>query len=234
MPAIGLIGTGTLLTIAGFILMPLSRLHGAVRRCGIHVRHDRPVARSDRRSLAPQARAVRSSASVSTGLDIGGASMPLLFGLLIDYGMHAWVFYSVGMLMLVALAAAGWPTWPPGVQNQPPQLPRNRQERRARQKLYSVQLFRSSCRREQLLEADRAADDHHAAMLALELARVVNTAGVRNHADLLDDIFHVILDPDRLVHGVEALLKPAIVGGDAGRAGVPVALQGLDAAKGEP
>ncbi len=107
LPAIGLIGTGTLLTIAGFILMPLSAYMVLFAAAGFMFGMIAPSRDLIVRSLAPAGKSGQVFGFVSTGLDIGGASMPLLFGLLIDYGMHAWVFYSVGMLMLVALAA-GW------------------------------------------------------------------------------------------------------------------------------
>ena len=54
-----------------------------------------------------------------------------------------------------------------------------------------------------------------------------------NHLDLVADVGAVIRHLDCLVGGVEPALQPRVMRRDAGRAGIPVAFQGLDAAKGE-
>ena len=49
-----------------------------------------------------------------------------------------------------------------------------------------------------------------------------------------DFMFHIsgiIGDSHRLVGGIEAFLQAGIVGGDAGRTGITITLQGLDAAE---
>jgi FSR family fosmidomycin resistance protein-like MFS transporter len=107
LPTIGLIGCGSLLTLAGLIRMTLPVYMVVFAAAGFMFGMIAPSRDLIVRSLAPEGKSGQVFGFVSTGLDIGGALLPLLFGLLIDHGMHAWVFYSVGILMVVALAA-GW------------------------------------------------------------------------------------------------------------------------------
>ena len=106
-PTIGLIGTGILMSLVGLLLAPLVIYMLIFAVAGFLFGMIAPSRDLIVRSLAPPGKSGQVFGFVSTGLDIGGASMPLLFGLLIDYGMHTWVFYTIGILMLVALAA-GW------------------------------------------------------------------------------------------------------------------------------
>jgi MFS family permease len=106
MPTIGLIGTGVLLTMVGFVVMPLSGYMAMFAVAGFMFGMIAPSRDLIVRSLAPEGKSGQVFGFVSTGLDIGGASMPLVFGLFIDYGMHEWVFYAIGILMMVALAAS--------------------------------------------------------------------------------------------------------------------------------
>ena len=70
-------------------------------------------------------------------------------------------------------------------------------------------------------------------MVASQGSGVVDAAGMGDQADAVANLGDEIHDADGLVLGVEAALQALVVGGDAGRAGVLVALEGLDAAEGE-
>ena len=72
-------------------------------------------------------------------------------------------------------------------------------------------------------------DDAH--MVAHESARMSGAAGVGDQAGAVANFADEILHPHCLVGWVEAALQPGIMGGDAGRAGVLVAFERLDAAK---
>lgn len=59
----------------------------------------------------------------------------------------------------------------------------------------------------------------------------VNTAGVGEHTNLVHHVTHIVFDTNRLERRVKTFLQARVMGSDAGRAGVLVAMQGLDAAK---
>jgi hypothetical protein len=62
-------------------------------------------------------------------------------------------------------------------------------------------------------------------VLAPQLARFSHPAGMRDKADLVDHIAHVVGDALGFERGVQSLLQARVMSGDAGRAGIPVALQ---------
>ena len=68
-------------------------------------------------------------------------------------------------------------------------------------------------------------------MAAVEFTGRTDTTGMRDDADLVDHIACISCDALGLVGWVQATLQLHIMSGDAGRAGVLVALQGLDAAE---
>src|SRR3954466_1914354 len=84
------------------------------------------------------------------------------------------------------------------------------------------------------VERDRlAARLHDAHVLALELARVAHAAGVRDHVDLAVHVVGVVRDAQVFLLHHERALQPLVVRRHAGRAGVLVAAQRLDAAERE-
>lgn len=58
------------------------------------------------RSITPPGASGKVFGFVSTGLDIGGALTPLLFGYLIDIAAPAWVFLVSALFMLIAIGSA--------------------------------------------------------------------------------------------------------------------------------
>ena len=78
-----------------------------------------------------------------------------------------------------------------------------------------------------------ASSGHDAAMGPAQLARLMGPARVGDHPDFPDHALDIVGYADGLVGGVEALLQTGIMGRNASRAGILVALQRLDAAKGQ-
>ena len=74
---------------------------------------------------------------------------------------------------------------------------------------------------------------HDAAVLAAQQPRVRHAAGVRDHLDVVVHAHRVVGDAQVLLLDHQAALQPRVVRGDAGRAGVGVAAQRLDAAERE-
>ena len=58
------------------------------------------------RSLTPRGSSGKVFGFVSSGLDVGGAVAPLLFGWIIDQGAPEGIFLLTALFMLTALAAA--------------------------------------------------------------------------------------------------------------------------------
>ena len=59
------------------------------------------------RAATPPGATGRVFAFVSTGLSIGAAITPVLFGLLIDLGHARWVFVAMGAALLLGVATVG-------------------------------------------------------------------------------------------------------------------------------
>ena len=70
-------------------------------------------------------------------------------------------------------------------------------------------------------------------MLPIQQARFPHPAGMGDHLHFVHQVLRVVCHPHSLVFRIQALLQFLVVGGDAGRAGILVALQGLHAAQGE-
>jgi MFS family permease len=59
------------------------------------------------RAVTPKGAAGRVFAFVSSGLNLGAAVTPVLFGLLVDLGHPRWVFIVMGVILVLAIATVG-------------------------------------------------------------------------------------------------------------------------------
>ncbi len=73
--------------------------------------------------------------------------------------------------------------------------------------------------------------DDDARMPALQLARRCYTAGMSNYTDIMHHVFHIALYAHGFILWREPALQAFLMRGDAGGAGVFIALHGLNAAQ---
>jgi MFS family permease len=82
--------TFALLAVAGFV-------HGIMR----------PARDIIARSLTPDHSTGKVFAFLSTGLSIGNAIAPVLFGWMIDLGSPIWVFYGSAIILIISIPTLG-------------------------------------------------------------------------------------------------------------------------------
>ena len=66
-------------------------------------------------------------------------------------------------------------------------------------------------------------------MPAPQPARICYTAGMGNHTDIMHHVFHIVLYAHGFIPGHKPALQAFLMRGDAGGAGVFIALHGLNA-----
>ncbi|MGQ0663022.1 MAG: MFS transporter [Pseudomonadota bacterium] len=96
-----------IVALAGTIPVPAAALLALFGVAGILQGGVRPARDMMVRAVAPQHATGRVFAFVSTGLNVGGAIAPALFGLIIDLGRPQWVFLVMAAMLALTIVVVG-------------------------------------------------------------------------------------------------------------------------------
>ncbi|WP_282606790.1 MFS transporter [Pelagibius sp. Alg239-R121] len=99
------ISAGALLFV-GSSFLPLLAVTLSIALAGLMQGAIRPSRDIMVRSAAPPGSVGKVFGFVTSGMNVGGAIAPLLFGWIMDQGQTPWIFYSAAVAMMLALAAA--------------------------------------------------------------------------------------------------------------------------------
>jgi MFS family permease len=102
----GFLAAAAVLAAVSAFVLPLGAVIVALAGVGLMLGAIRPSRDMMVRAAAPAGTVGRVFGFVTTGMNVGGAAAPLLFGWLIDRGQGTLVFVAAGGCMLLALAAA--------------------------------------------------------------------------------------------------------------------------------
>ena len=94
------------LVVIGLIPLPLAAIVAAMTVVGLARGAIQPSRDMMVRKVAPEGQVGAVFGFVTTGMNVGGALAPVLFGWLVDRGLGAWVFILAALAMLLALGAA--------------------------------------------------------------------------------------------------------------------------------
>jgi MFS family permease len=105
--ALAMLGSAILLCFAGSAQLPLLALIGVFAAVGLLQGSVRPSRDMMVRAVTPKGATGRVFAFVSTGLNLGAAVTPVLFGLLIDLGHAQWTYFLLAAILVLATATVG-------------------------------------------------------------------------------------------------------------------------------
>jgi MFS family permease len=105
--AAAMLGSAVLLLFVGSAQLPLLALIAVFAAVGLLQGSVRPSRDMMVRAVTPKGATGRVFAFVSTGLNLGAAVTPVLFGLLIDLGHAQWTFFLLAAILLLAIATVG-------------------------------------------------------------------------------------------------------------------------------
>ena len=100
---LGLVSAGVLLTVVGSISAPMAVLTGLLTLAGFAKGAVQPARDLLIRYVTPEGSAGKVFGFVSSGLNLGGAVMPLMFGWILDHGNPRWVFWLSALVVVAAL-----------------------------------------------------------------------------------------------------------------------------------
>lgn len=103
---VGFLASATGLCVVAFIALPFPAIVVALAFSGFMIGAIAPSRDLMVRAITPPGASGKTFGFVSTGLDVGSATIPLLFGLFMDLNAPAWVFLGAAALMVVCVAAA--------------------------------------------------------------------------------------------------------------------------------
>lgn len=103
---VGFFASAMGLCVVALITLPLPTITIALSVSGFMIGAIAPSRDLMVRAITPPGASGKVFGFVSTGLDIGSATVPLLFGLFMDLQAPAWVFLGAATLMIVSIAAA--------------------------------------------------------------------------------------------------------------------------------
>ena len=103
--AVGFTAGAASMGVAALVPLPVTALVAVFAFAGLMIGMIAPSRDLLVRAIAPPGASGRVFGFVSTGLDVGGALSPLLFGWILDQGWPATMFVAAAALMMVALAA---------------------------------------------------------------------------------------------------------------------------------
>ena len=99
------LSAGALLFV-GSSLLPLLAVTLSIALAGLMQGAIRPSRDIMVRAAAPSGSVGKVFGFVTSGMNVGGAIAPLLFGWIMDQGQTPWIFYSAAIAMMLALVAA--------------------------------------------------------------------------------------------------------------------------------
>jgi MFS family permease len=94
------------LAFVGSAAVPLLAVTVAIALAGVMQGAIRPSRDIMVRNAAPRGSVGKVFGFVTSGMNVGGAVAPLLFGWILDQGNTPWIFYSAAIAMMLALCAA--------------------------------------------------------------------------------------------------------------------------------
>ncbi len=103
---VGFCVSASALVLVGSSLLPLLMVTFSIALAGLMQGAIRPSRDIMVRSVAPAGSVGKVFGFVTSGMNVGGAIAPLLFGWILDQGQTAWIFYAAAAAMLLALGAA--------------------------------------------------------------------------------------------------------------------------------
>jgi predicted MFS family arabinose efflux permease len=103
---VGFCGSAIGLCVVAFFALPLPGIVVALAISGFMIGAIAPSRDLMVRAITPPGASGKVFGFVSTGLDVGSATAPLLFGIFLDLGAPAWVFLGAAVLMIVSVGAA--------------------------------------------------------------------------------------------------------------------------------
>jgi MFS family permease len=102
--AVVLIGTAALVAFVGTVSMPAVILMAVMTLAGIFQGMLRPARDMLLRAVMPRENFGKAVGMVTTGAAIGGTLAPVVFGWILDHGDPRWVFYIIGLGLLLVSA----------------------------------------------------------------------------------------------------------------------------------
>ena len=100
---LGLVSAGILLAVVGSISASMAILTGLLTLAGFAKGAVQPARDLLIRHVTPEGSAGKVFGFVSTGLNLGGTLMPLVFGWILDQGDPRWVFWLSALVVVAAL-----------------------------------------------------------------------------------------------------------------------------------
>lgn len=97
--------TAILMLLLGSIRLPIAMIAIIYTLIGLGQGAVRPARDMMVRAATPPGGIGKAFGFVSSGIATGGALAPVLFGWLVDLGDATWVFYSIGVFMLIGIAS---------------------------------------------------------------------------------------------------------------------------------
>jgi MFS family permease len=104
--AVGFIAAAALIVLVAALPLPFAVLIAAFSLAGLMQGMIWPSRDMLVRSITPPGSSGKVFGFVSTGLDVGGALAPVLFGWIVDRGMPSWVFWFTAIFLLLCLVFA--------------------------------------------------------------------------------------------------------------------------------
>ena len=96
--------SAALFMLIGLLWMPIPVLYLVMAATGLCQGLVRPARDMMVRAASPQGASGKVFGFVSTGIALGGAISPVIFGWVVDQGASQWVFYLAALIMLLALS----------------------------------------------------------------------------------------------------------------------------------
>jgi MFS family permease len=103
---VGFLAAAGLMAVVAAVALPFALLIVAFGLAGLMQGIIWPSRDMLVRSITPPGASGKVFGFVSTGLDVGGALAPLMFGLIVDGGLPAWVFWFTALFLLLSMAFA--------------------------------------------------------------------------------------------------------------------------------
>ena len=101
--AAAFLGTAGAMVLIGAVRLPMLALVGLFTVMGFAQGMVRPARDMLVRAATPKGSAGKGFGFVSTGIAVGGATAPVLFGWIVDQGRPQWTFYLIAAFMLVGV-----------------------------------------------------------------------------------------------------------------------------------
>ncbi len=99
------LGTAVVMVVIGAVALPAAALIALFTVTGLAQGMVRPARDMLVRAVTPKAASGKVFGFVSTGISVGGAVSPVLFGWIVDRGAPEWVFYMLAVFMLAGILA---------------------------------------------------------------------------------------------------------------------------------